>query len=253
MDSIEKSTGLRVAHHMVHGILREYGLTKAERGKSCQRSLTRFAKRYSNTMWHTDYKMLRDGRWLVSYPDDASRRVMGWGVFKRATTTNALRVLDEAIARHGATPLSILSDHGSTFCDNESGGRAKGENKFGRRLGELRIRHILARASHPRTNGKLERLHGEIERKLHLFEEASAGRTTRSAGGTGAPAHVGGPFHAAPAADPVDRFFEWYNNDRPNMALDRSKREMPAQAYRRKMPKAGDSAQKDLEESGSYA
>ena len=77
IDSIEKSTGLRVAHHVVHGILREYGLARAERGKSCRRSLTRFAKRYSNTMWHTDYKMLHDGRWLVSYQDDASRRVMG--------------------------------------------------------------------------------------------------------------------------------------------------------------------------------
>ena len=31
------------------------------------------------------------------------------------------------------------------------------------------IRHILARMSHTRTTGKLERVHGEIQLKLPLF------------------------------------------------------------------------------------
>lgn len=103
-----------------------------------------------------------------------------------------------------------------------------------------------------------------MERKLPLFMAASAARTTRSScsgggvggggGGDDAPAHVGGPFHtAAAAADPVDRFFEWFNNERPNMALDTSIRETPEQAYRRKMPKPGDDVQRDLEMSGAYA
>ena len=256
VDSIEKSTGLRVAHHVVHGILREYGPARAERGKSYQRSLKRFAKRYSNTMRHADCKMLHDGRWLVSCPDDASCRVMGWGAFKGATTANALKVLDKAIVRHGATLLSILSNHGSTFCDNESGGRPRARTSSegtsaGCAYGAYGT-YWPAQATRPQTNGKLERLHGEIGRKLRLFEEASAGRTTRSAGG-GAPAHAGGPFHTAPADDPIDRFFERFNNDRPNMALDRPKRETPAQACRRRMPRAVDSVQKDLGESGSYA
>lgn len=51
VDGMEESTGLRIAHHVVHGIPGEYGRAGAERGKSYQRSLTRFAKRYSNTMW----------------------------------------------------------------------------------------------------------------------------------------------------------------------------------------------------------
>ncbi|HXG06773.1 MAG TPA: hypothetical protein VNI77_05540 [Nitrososphaera sp.] len=33
------------------------------------------------------------------------------------------------------------------------------------------IRHILARIAHPQTNGKLERVYGEVERKLHLFKD----------------------------------------------------------------------------------
>ena len=259
VDSIEESTGLRFPHHVVHAVLKENGLARTERGKSGQRKTARYVKRYSNTMWHTDYKLLSDNRWLVSFQDDASRRIMGWGIFERATAANAIGVLDVAIAKHGA-PLSILSDHGSTFCDNESGGRRKGEGQFERYLKERRIRHIKARVGHPQTNGKLERVHGEMERKLHLFMEASAARTTRSGsggggggGGGGATAHVGGPFYTAAATDPVARFFVWFNNERPNMALDTSIRETPAQAYRRKMPKPGDDVQRDLETSGAYA
>ena len=250
-DSIEESTGVRIPHHVVHAILKENGLARTEHGKSGQRRTARYVKRYSNTMWHTDYKLLSDGRWLVSYQDDASRKILARGVFERATAANAIKVLDEAIAEYGV-PLSVLSDHGSTFCDNESGGRAKGEGRFERHLKEMGIRHIKARVNHPQTNGKLERVHGEMERKLPLFMEASAARTTHG-GGRDASAHVGGPFHAAPATDYVDRFFEWFNNERPNMALDTSIRETPAQAYRRKMPKPGDNVKEDLEASGAYA
>ena len=245
-DSIEKSTGVRIAHHVVHTILKENGLARTERGKSGQRRTARYVKRYSNTMWHTDYKMLPDKRWLISYQDDASRKVLAWGAFESAMAANAMTVLDKAIARYGVS-LSVLSDHGSTLCDNESGGRAKGEGRFEKYLREKGIRHILARVNHPQTNGKLERVHGEIERKLYLFTEASVARTTRIMGaGGGALAHVGGPFHKAPATDHIDRFFEWFNNERPNMALDMSIRETPAQAYSRKMPKPGDNVQADL-------
>ena len=187
-------------------------------------------------MWYTDYRLLPDGRWLVTYQDDASRKILARGAFERAAAANAIKVLEGAIAEYGA-PLSILSDHGSTFCDNESGGRARGENRFQTYLEERGIRHILARVNHPQTNGKLERVHGEMERKLHLLMEASADLTTR---GGGALPHVGGPFHTAPAADYIDRLIEWFSNERPDMALDMSIRETPAQVYRRKMPKPGD-------------
>ena len=58
-------------------------------------------------MWHTDYKWPSDEKMrLVSYPDDASRMVLAWGVFESATAANAMAVLDEAIARCGAPPRS---------------------------------------------------------------------------------------------------------------------------------------------------
>ena len=65
-------------------------------------------------MWHTDYKQLDDERWFISYEDDESGYVTGWGVFNEATTEHAIEVLDQAIAGHGE-PRSILSDRGSQF------------------------------------------------------------------------------------------------------------------------------------------
>ena len=91
---------------------------------------------------------------------------------------------------------------------------------------------------------------------------AQAAPVQRGAGGPNDPQrrrvegckeHASGSFHTAVATDPVDRFFEWFNNERPNTALDTSIRETPAQAYRRKMPKPGDDVQRDLEMSGAYA
>lgn len=173
-DSIEKSTSVRIAHHVVHSILEENGLARTERGKSGQCRTERYVKRYPGTVWHTDYKLLPDGgKWLTSYQDDASRKVLAWGAFERTAAANAITVLDVAIAEHGV-PLSVLSDHVPAFCDNESWGRGRGEGRLEKYLREKGIRNIKACVSRPRTNDKLERVHGEIERKMHLFSEASA-------------------------------------------------------------------------------
>ena len=114
-DKIEKATGLRVPHRTIHGQLKAHDLAQIDPRKSGQRKTARYVKRYANTMWHVDYKLLPDGRWLLSYMDDASRPVVGHGMFEKATTANALAVLDVAVAKYGA-PLSVLSDRGSVFC-----------------------------------------------------------------------------------------------------------------------------------------
>ena len=69
---------------------------------------------------------------------------------------------------------------------------------------------------HPQTNGKLERFHGEIQRKLHEFEDIMMRKS-----------------------DPMDLFMKWYNYDRPHMSLDWDNQETPAQAFERKMPEEG--------------
>ncbi len=66
----------------------------------------------------------------------------------------------------------------------------------------------------PQTNGKVERLHGEIQRKLHEFEEIMMRKS-----------------------DPIDLFMQWYNHDRPHRSPDWDNQETSSQAFLRKMPK----------------
>ena len=89
---------------------------------------------------------------------------------------------------------------------------------FEKRLAELGIKQILAGLRHPQTNGKLERLHGEIQRKLPEFEAIMMRKS-----------------------DPVDLFMEWYNHRRPHMSLGvDGENETPAHAFIRKMPPRGE-------------
>ena len=237
LERIMKSLrGIHIPHNALHRILKDADFAKTQPKKGQRRKWIRYERTYSNSMWHTNYKQLDDGRWFLCYEDDASRFVVGYGGFAEGTTENALSVLEEAIGNHGK-PASILTDRGSQFYATESEAKKKGVSRFEQRLVELDIKHILARVKHPQTNGKLERLHGELQRKLRLFANLSAAKTRR-----GAPegSHVGGPFSAAPARDPVDRFMEWYNYRRPHMSLDWDNLETPVQAFSRKMPPKGE-------------
>jgi putative transposase len=221
---IEKETGIHIPHNTIHEILMENGLASEESGKKKRRKWIRYERLHSNSLWHTDYKQLDDGRWFLCYEDDASRFVTGWGVFKEATAENAIIVLEGAIKRHGR-PASIMTDHGSQFYANEAEARKRGESAYEKKLVELGIKQILAGVRHPQTNGKLERLHGEIQRKLHTFKDVAGPP------GTGCP--IGG---GVIETDPVARFIKWYNYDREHEALNIDILETPAQAFRRKMP-----------------
>ncbi len=98
---------------------------------------------------------------------------------------------------------------------------------FEKRLNDLGIRHILARVAHPQTNGKLERVHGEMQRKLRLFHDV-AGRP--------------GICPVNPTrveTDPVARFVKWYNRERPHMSLDADVGETPEMTFERKTPPPG--------------
>ena len=75
---------------------------------------------------------------------------------------------------------------------------------------------MLAGVHRPQTNGKLERLHGEIQRKLHEFKEIMMRKS-----------------------DPIDLFMRRYNHDRQHMSLDWENLKTPAQAFERKMGEKG--------------
>ena len=178
--------GIDIPRYIIHKILRDEGLVK-KGSRNQKRKWIRYERKHSNSLWHTDWKLLDCGKWLICYQDDASRFVTGHGTFEHATTENALAVLEAAIKKHGK-PASILTDRGTQFYANAAEKKKKGISKFEQRLAELEISHIVARPRHPQTNGKIERLFGEIQRKLPYFEEIMQ-RTS----------------------DPVDLFIENYN------------------------------------------
>ena len=207
LEKIIDTTGTHIPHNTIHKIMRDEGLAEAQPKKRRRRKWVRYERTYSNSMWHTDWKQLDDGRWFLCYQDDASRFIVSHGVFAEATTDNALVVLHEAIAKHGR-PASILTDHGSQFYANQSEYKRKGASQFEQELVKLEIKHIMARVNHPQTNGKLERFHGEIQRKHKWF-------------GT------------------IDELVHWYNHIKPHMSLDWDNLETPVKAYARKMPEKG--------------
>jgi putative transposase len=199
--------GARIPHNRIHRVLKSMGLARDEPRKRLRRKWVRYERKYSNSLWHTDWTLIDGKGWLIAYLDDASRFIVGYGLFPEATSEHAVEVLKEAIGKHGK-PASILTDRGVQFYAVEADDRLRGLTAFERYLIENEIRQILSRVSHPQTNGKVERFFRTVKDKLPEF-------------------------------DGVDQLIQWYNLKRPHMSLNLDVIETPYQAYARKMPEEG--------------
>ena len=177
----------------------------ARRPRDGKPSWVRRERDFSNSMWHADYSTLGDKRHMIAYQDDASRFIVGFGVFDEATGAHAIKVLDRAIEAHGS-PAAILTDRDPQFYA-ECKDRQTGASEFEMELVRRGIKHLLSRVNSPMTNGKLHRFYGEIKAKIHLFRD-------------------------------VDEFVGWWNNDRAHSSLDWDALETPARAFARKAPGA---------------
>ena len=124
---------------------------------------------------------------MLAYLDDASRFVVGYGVFDESTTHNAISVLDDSITRYGK-PLELLTYHGSQFYANSGEIKAAAISTFQQYLVGRKINHILGRIHHPQTNGKIERFYETFQSKIIYFES-------------------------------IEEFITWYNTKRPHMSL----------------------------------
>ena len=112
---------------------------------------------------------------------------MRWGLFPEATSEHPLEVPKEAVKKHGR-PASMLADRGVQFYAAESDNRLRGLRAFEKYLIENEIRQVLGMASHPWTNGKVERLFRTVKDKLGRFKS-------------------------------VDALMQWYKMTRPHMSL----------------------------------
>ena len=195
-----------ISYAKVYQVMKENGLVVPSAAKSRRRKWIRYERKHSNSMWHTDWHVMKDPRFrglnLITYLEDASRCVTGARLFKEATSENAVTALRQAIGELG-TPATVLSDNGSCFVGR--GGRKKPAGTwtptlFENELLNLGIELINSRPYHPQTNGKLERFHRSIEEEIHHYESLS-------------------------------EYIEYYNERRLHFSLDMRNYETPLKAF----------------------
>ena len=205
---LRRDYSVETNHMRIYRVLKEEAMLYNTARQRFKRKWIRYEREHSNSLWHVDWHEMKSsvykGKWLVIYEDDASRYILGYGVFDSPTAENAVNVLKEAIRRYGR-PASILSDRGSSFYAVEAEAKTKGLTKFELYLMGNHIKQILSRVRHPQTNGKLEKLFDTVERGL------------------------------AKGFSPIDKCVEWYNCIKPHGALDLERAETPLEAYYRKM------------------
>jgi len=202
--AIERRHGIHIPHNRLWRVLREAGKVKDSPRKQKRRTWVRYERRFTNSLWHSDFHDLGRGRWLVAYLDDASRCLVGYAIGPRATTSLAIGAFEAAAARFGY-PRQLLTDHGSQYTANLPGGLGEFDRHLlGLRRRGVRIRHIFSRVKHPQTNGKMERFFGTVETKQGEFPT-------------------------------FDAFVAWYNERRPHMSLDFDRAETPLEAFERKL------------------
>jgi putative transposase len=157
---------------------------------------------------HTDYHYTKDGKYLCTILDDASRKILAAGEFDHKTTLNALLVLKQAIfeceSSFGHSILAVLTDHGSEFYANLRDAKGHVDHEYELFLKEQGIKQILCGVNHPQTNGKLEKLHDLYIKYRGWF-------------------------------DCLEGFVVWYNEEKPHGSLNLDIAETPSQAFVRKM------------------
>jgi putative transposase len=156
MEKILSIQGKHIPHNRIHKIMKQESLAIIQPNKSRCRKWIRYERKHSNSLWHIDWSKFQ-GKWLIAILDDASRLIVGYGLFDNATQQNSIVVVQQAIKQYGK-PKQLISDHGTQFtsikrmsCDKPR------DNKFQQFLLEQKIQYIKARIKHPQTNGKLER------------------------------------------------------------------------------------------------
>lgn len=111
----------------------------------------------SNYLWHCDWSEI-DGKWIFTFIDDRSRKIMIASETEYATTEVAIFLLYQAILINEVCPVRILSDKGTQFYNSKP--NKKGEltpSLFEQELTALGIEFWTSKRNHPQTNGKQEK------------------------------------------------------------------------------------------------
>lgn len=188
--SVSESTVYRVLK--AEGLLLDRALEQHPAAKEFHRKTRR-----PNELWQSDATRFRipgwGHYWMVSVLDDYSRKILGWELVKDVQTASLAEAIQEAVEATGVseTPTmtrpALLTDNGGGYIS-----RAMADYL---RMHELR--HVRARAHHPQTIGKIERMHRTLKDDVDLVVEVSPGRLRQA----------------------IAEFVEYYNGRRYHEAL----------------------------------
>ncbi len=56
---LEEEFGVKMSHNKIHRVLREHGLARREPKKAKRRKWVRYERKHSMSLWHTDWKYLK--------------------------------------------------------------------------------------------------------------------------------------------------------------------------------------------------
>jgi len=99
LQTILRKKGFNVSKNKIHEVLKMNGYAR-EKNKQKRKKWIRYERKHSMELWHTDWFF--NGKWMMAYLDDASRLIVGYGVFENATSENAIKVLKEVIGVKGS-------------------------------------------------------------------------------------------------------------------------------------------------------
>jgi len=189
LHTLMKSKGFGVSQRKIQQVMDEYKLTAPCPKRRGQRKYCSYQWPKEFVVLHTDWTNCPiTKKQLIAFIDDHSRFIVGYGLYEKATTENVLNCLYRILFEYGI-PYAIITDRGSCFYANKVDKHGEGKCKFQETLEELGIKHIVSRAHHPQTNGKIERWFGTYKRE---FNERFKN---------------------------VDEYVDYYNNKRPHQRL----------------------------------
>jgi len=158
--------GIKLSHNKIHAVLKQAKLAKREPKKSKPRKWVRYERHKANSLWHSDWKQLYDGKWMLLFEDDATRLTTGSGRFESPTAEVSLQVFKAAVAAWGL-PRQLLTDNGTQFCNTHDNRDLT--HLFHGTVVRVGCDHIFTRKNHPQCNGKLEKLNHTIERLYKYY------------------------------------------------------------------------------------
>ena len=204
-EMIKNKYSLDINHNRIHQVLLDEGLAKKMTKKVRRKTWVRYERRHSLSAVHMDWMYdHKIGKWIIAVLDDASRMILAYGEFERATVENTILVLKEAL-KYGKIK-EVITDHGPQFTTNKLDKKGKAKSQFAEFCKANGIKQILCRVKHPQSNGKIERWFGTYRQKRYTFSS-------------------------------LKEFVYWYNHIKPHLSLDFEKLETPAQAFIRKFKK----------------